>query len=260
MHLTMELDGDFVQKHYNIGCHISKQPSLLSTLKQFPNSNPYQIFLNGPQNSRISIKDDDVINSAQYVQEHGLNVFIHTPYILNLATEFEKGEWQHALFQKYLEVGVAMKAKGVVIHVAKHTKQSYSSAIETMRKNLVEFLQFASKECPILLETPAGQGTETLKDRKEFCDFVNSFNDERIRVCVDTCHVFACGHNPLDYLKFIVETQPSLLKLVHFNDSMDVCGSCVDRHSFIGTGCIGIHMMVEMAHYCKVNSIPMIIE
>lgn len=252
----MELNADFIEKFYNVGCHISKQSTLLETLKSFPNTNPYQIFLNGPQNSRISVKDDDVRKSAEYVQEKGLNVFIHAPYILNLANEFKKGEWQYTLFQKYLETGVNMNAKGVVIHVAKHTKQTYTSAIEAMRKNLTEFLQYASVDSPILLETPAGQGTETLKDMKEFYEFVESFQDERIRICLDTCHVFACGHDPLEYLNV---TLP-LLKLVHYNDSQDCCGSCLDRHAYIGTGKIGIYKMTEIAHFCKTHSIPMVVE
>jgi deoxyribonuclease-4 len=252
----MQLNAEFIQTFYNVGCHLKKESTLLETVKRFPNTNPYQIFLNGPQNSKMSVKEDDVQKAGEHVTEQSLNVYIHTPYILNLANEFVKGEWQYTLFQKYLETGVSMKAKGVVIHVAKHTKQPYSSAIENMRKNLGEFLQYASVDCPILLETPAGQGTETLKDMNEFHEFVKKFNDERIRICLDTCHVFACGYDPLVYLK---ATLP-LLKLVHYNDSQDCCGSCLDRHAYIGTGKIGLYKMCEIAHFCKVNSLPMVIE
>jgi len=256
----MELNANFIENFYNVGCHLKKESTLLDTVKRFPNSNPYQIFLNGPQNSRISVKEDDVGKTAQYVEANNLNVFIHAPYILNLANEFKKGEWQYTLFQKYLETGASMKAKGVVIHVAKHTKQPYASAIDTMRKNLTEFLQYATPECPILLETPAGQGTETLKDMNEFCEFVSGFLDKRIRVCLDTCHVFACGHDPITYLKKLTEEHPSLLKLVHYNDSQDCCGSCLDRHAYIGTGKIGLYKMTEIAHFCKSHSIPMVVE
>lgn len=256
----MELNAEFIESYYNIGCHISKKSSLLDTVKSFPNYSPYQIFLNGPQNSKISVKDDDVIKTGEYVRNNNLSVFIHSPYILNLATEFTEDSWQYKLFKTYLETGVRMNARGVVIHVAKHTKQSYSSAIETMKKNLEMFKEFASIECPILLETPAGQGTETLKDMKEFCEFVKQFEDERVRICLDTCHVFACGHNPLEYLNTLKEDYNGLLKLVHYNDSQDMCGSCLDRHAYIGTGKIGIKQMTQIAHYCKVNNIPMVIE
>jgi deoxyribonuclease-4 len=252
----MELDELFIRGYYNVGHHTKKESTLLATVKKLSEHIPYQIFLSGPQNSKVSANDEDIIATAKYIREHNLSVFIHTPYILNLATEFKEGEWQYTLFQKYIEIGVSMGAKGVVIHVAKHTKQPYSTAIETMRKNLKEFSQYASVGCPILLETPAGQGTETLKGMSEFYNFVNELNDERIRICLDTCHVFACGHDPLLFLNLVLP----LLKLVHYNDSQDVCGSCLDRHAIVGSGKIGIYQMTEIAYFCKKNSIPMVIE
>ena len=77
---------------------------------------------------------------------------------------------------------------------------------------------------------------------------------------MDTCHVFATGQNPLDYIKKIVSTDLTLLKLVHFNDSSTPCGSCVDRHAFIGTGKIGYAALKEIADYCMDHSIPMLVE
>lgn len=252
----MELNESFIRGYYNVGHHTSKETSLFETVKKMSSEIPYQIFLNGPQNSRMTVKENDLSATCEHIVNNNLSVFIHTPYILNLANEFVEGEWQHTLFQKYLETGVLMGAKGVVIHAAKYTKQPYETAIENMRKNLDYFKKFASVGCPILLETPAGQGTETLKGMSEFYKFVKDFNDPRIKICVDTCHVFACGHDPLEFLTFALP----LVELVHYNDSHDICGSCLDRHALVGTGKIGIYRMTEIAHFCKNNNIPMVIE
>jgi deoxyribonuclease-4 len=252
--------GSIIQLLYGIGSHIKKCSTLLDTVKQVDGRAPYQIFLNGPQCSKISVSDLDIASTNLYIEENGLNIYVHTPYILNLASEFKEGEWQYTLFRKYIEISCAIGAKGVVIHVAKHTKQSYENAITTMKKNLESFLEYASEQCPILLETPAGQGTETLKDMNEFCEFVQNFKDNRIRACVDTCHVFACGHDPLEYVTKMVTEYPSMLKLVHFNDSKDVCGSCLDRHAYIGTGHIGTQKMSSIAMYCNQIGIPMVVE
>jgi hypothetical protein len=70
----------------------------------------------------------------------------------------------------------------------------------------------------------------------DFLTFVTSFNSPKLRVCIDTCHVFASGQNPLDYIKKMMAADPDLVRLVHFNDSATPCGSCADRHAFIGTG------------------------
>ena len=247
-----------------IGCHMKKLPTLLATIKQLKDSKgskgskPYQIFLGGPQISKVAMNMGDIVAAKVEIESKNHKIFVHTPYILNLATVFEKESWQYELFKKNIQISVAMGCRGVVIHVGKHTKQPYKVAVETMRTNLAEFLQYATTECPILLETPAGQGTETLKPMDEFCEFVASFSDPRIRVCVDTCHVFACGHDPITYLKKLENEYDGLLKLIHFNDSQAICGSCVDRHAPVGEGHIGLSKMTEIAELCK--DIPKLIE
>ena len=99
-----------------------------------------------------------------------------------------------------------------------------------------------------------------LTERDEFIAFVRSFASPRLRICVDTCHVFAAGHPPLEYIQAVWAADASLLKLVHFNDSSATCGSCVDRHAFIGTGEIGITAMTAIANYCRERLIPMLVE
>ena len=76
---------------------------------------------------------------------------------------------------------------------------------------------------------------------------------------MDTCHVFACGHEPLAYIQEIVK-HPELLQLIHFNDSLGECGSCVDRHAFIGRGKIGLNKMTEIASLCHSHNLPMLVE
>ena len=118
-------------------------------------------------------------------------------------------------------------------------------------------MQHATDSCPILLETPAGQGTEVLRTREEFTDFVAEFGDGRLRMCIDTCHVFACGHQPLEYIQ---KTAPPFIKLIHFNDSAAPCGSCIDRHAAIGQGHSGDDTMAAIAHHAVTHSLPMVIE
>jgi endonuclease IV len=91
-------------------------------------------------------------------------------------------------------------------------------------------------------------------------NFVAELKDPRIGICVDTCHVFACGHDPLQYIEYIYKTHPSLLKLVHYNDSAAPCGSCKDRHALFGTGHIGLEKMTRIAQFCREHTYPMVIE
>ena len=268
---TNMLNAQVLCHHFCIGCHIGKQKTLLETVKTVAGSDkPYQMFLGGPQNSHLK-KDlaisSDAADTKKLIQATGTKMFIHSQYIINLCAKCED-DWNVKLLKDNLAVGVAMGAKGVVVHVGKSTDQPIPQALEKMRLAIKECLPNATKECPLLLETPAGQGTETLTDMTEFLDFVESFQDERFRMCLDTCHVFACrdpkdakrqGYNPIAYIQAALK-RPGLLKLVHFNDSLEACGSCKDRHAFVGTGKIGFETMTAIAKLCSDNAIPMVIE
>ena len=83
---------------------------------------------------------------------------------------------------------------------------------------------------------------------------------KKCKICVDTCHVFASGYDPLIYLTNIQYNHPGSIALVHFNDSKGEKGCRKDRHAFPGDGHIGIDKMREIAEWCVEHKIPMIYE
>jgi deoxyribonuclease-4 len=249
--MVSQKKGMLIQQTYHIGTHVGKLPSLVDTLNGLTNSLPFQIFLGSPTSRSLHISDAELAEASSMMKDR--RIYVHTPYIINLSTA-----GVDPLFIKNIQYSVASGCKGVVIHVGKSTSQDPKKALEVMRDHLLAAIPTATNECPILLETPAGQGTELLTGKDDFLAFVESFHDPRLKICVDTCHVFTCGHNPLDYLHDAYQT--GLLHLVHFNDSATPCGACVDRHAFIGTGHIGVDMMEKMAQFCKGYNIPMVIE
>ena len=255
------LPGLLLQAEYRIGSHVSKEKTLLATVSALPLGKPYQIFLSSALSSHMNIKDEDIAGAAGIVLSRGTSVFVHSQYMINLcATPGEKDDYGVVLLQKNLRISAAAGFKGVVVHVGKSTKMALDVAMANMRTNVLASLEAATVACPLLLETPAGQGTETLTTYDSFVGFVKSIGDPRLRICVDTCHVFASGLDPLDYLRRLVTEDPALLSLVHFNDSCGSCGSCVDRHAFIGTGEVGIEKMRDMADLCLSHSVPMLVE
>ena len=249
---------------YFIGCHAEKKgplaPALLN-IAQVAGKKPMQIFLGNPQGFKLSIADEDLASAAQVMQKTGLNLFVHSPYIINLcATPGTEAAGSLDSLVKNLQYASAIGCKGVVVHVGKSVDKPVKTAIENMRKNLLTALEHATPECPILLETPAGQGTETLTTYTAFVEFVLLIKDPRLRVCVDTCHVFACGHQPIDYISRLSHYNKKLVKLIHYNDSATPCGSRLDRHAYMGTGEIGLQKMTEIAEHCHKHKFPMVIE
>lgn len=259
------MPGMLLRDEFSIGNHTSKQKNLYTTVVQLVEKDgierPFQIFLAGNQTSKMHIADTELIQTGEFVNQTGLRLFIHSQYIINLCAEpYDKDDYHVKTLVKNLEYGKITGCKGVVVHVGKYTDKPLDIALQNMKSNLLRAMESATKECPILLETPAGQGTETLTKLEDFFQFVKSFNDPRIQICIDTCHVFSLGYDSLEYIKTITELDPEIVKLVHYNDSASVCGSCVDRHAFIGTGNIGIVKMRQIAEYCTSKNYCMIIE
>ena len=241
---------------YRIGFHAPKFKTLLTSVQAFPDPRkPYQIFLGSPQSNKFSVSDADCAATSAFIGLANLKVFVHSPYIINLAAD-TGDNWNVSLLKKNLECANALGCKGVVVHVGKSTTQTYASALDTMRKNMLLCLESATPKCPLLLETPAGQGTEMLKPITEFIEFVQSFADNRLRLCIDTCHVFACGHDPMAY----INQAGALTNLIHYNDSLEPCGSCKDRHALVGSGKIGLEKMTTIAKRCQELNLPMVIE
>ena len=257
------ISRQMIQYSYNIGNHVHKGKSIATTIRELStlHAAPFQLFLGSSLSARLHIADEEIAQSAQEMAKTTLQLFVHSQYIINLCAEpGEKDDYATQLLIKNLQIASAIGLKGVVVHVGKSVKREKAIAEENMRKNLTKAMEHATPDCPILLETPAGQGTEMLTTYEEFVGFVAKFEDPRIRICVDTCHVYASGQQPLDYLTRLTREQPALLKLVHYNDSATPCGSCLDRHAHFGTGHIGMETMLQIAEHCKTHKYPMVIE
>ncbi len=242
-----------------IGHHMHKCKTMEATVMSIRDfTKPYQIFLSGPISAKLNIEEADLAKGKKAVEKTKATIFVHSPYIINLATS-EADKWNTQLLQRNLEYARAFGGKGVVVHVGKYVKQNPKEALKQMKANVELAMKSATPECPLLIETPAGQGTELLTDRDEFLEFVNSFKDPRVGACIDTCHVFAAGHDPIAYLEEAFKRKTPV-KLVHFNDSLEACGACKDRHAFVGTGKIGMEKMQKIAALCSQHKVPMVIE
>lgn len=238
-----------------IGFHVKKENPLKKTIEQLPSPFPsYQVFLGNPQSAKMSIDDKELKETAVEVVKDHVKMYVHSQYIINLSNS---AEYIGELLGQNLRYARMAGFKGVVVHTGKSVKKSVEDAIDIMEAQLRRAMEYATEDCPILLETPSGQGTETLTNVDDFMAFMERFNgDPRIAVCVDTCHVFASGSDPLEYLQKVVKQT----RLIHFNDSKTPCGSCVDRHEMIGEGHIGFKKMKKIAEFAKEHQIDMLYE
>lgn len=249
-----KLAGKLLQSNFNIGTHIAKTPKISAVLSKLSSKMPYQIFLS--MSSKLDIKDEEIALCSQITATKNLNVYVHAPYIVNLC---DTKEYITETISKQMNIADACGFMGVVIHVGKSTKLSIPKALENMKNNILEILN--NTQGTLFLETPAGQGTEVLTKLDDFMGFVTeAVNHPRLKVCVDTCHVFASGTQPDEYLKALIKHPKwqNKLALIHFNDSDTEFNSKVDRHADIGCGKIDFPRLLhcaELAHKLKIHMI-----
>ena len=120
----------------------------------------------------------------------------------------------------------------------------------------------------ILLETTAGQGS-CLGHRFEHLAQILSLvkEPERLGVCFDTCHVFAAGYGLWPAAEYEATMRHfhgtiglTRLKAFHVNDSLKPYGSRVDRHAYIGRGCLGLEPFRLLINDVRFRNRPMILE
>lgn len=255
-----------------IGAHIPREKTLLQTLIKISQNggNALQIFASNPRSANIG----DIANYTSisekiqtYCKENDFKLVIHAPYVINLAKEFKNGKktlpiqdcyWVKLLLHE-LEIAAHLNAIGVVVHVGKHTSLSYEDGLQNMYtaiKYVIKELAInnASPNHKIILETPAGQGTELLKDLSEFMQFFNSFpKQERqyLGICIDTAHVWSAGYDLDEAFNIVFAKNAKDVVLIHYNNSEREKSSMVDKHAPILHGEIPLKNMQEFLQLLK---------
>jgi deoxyribonuclease-4 len=85
-----------------------------------------------------------------------------------------------------------------------------------------------------------------------------------IHFCLDTAHAFAYGYNLEESEAFVELLDQTMgtqnIKLIHLNDSSQICGSKIDQHEIPGNGLIGKDTLLQLSRHKKLRHIPIIAE
>ena len=114
----------------------------------------------------------------------------------------------------------------------------------------------------LIIETPAGQGTELLTDLNDFVDFYNNFSKEQqkyLGICFDTAHTWALGYELIDAYNILFKKNSSDVNIIHLNNSLVNKGELKDRHSVLLDGKISVDNMNNFILNLNTKKIPIII-
>ncbi len=227
-----------------------------------------QVFVSNPR--RWALSDGDPDEDAAFARHAGLPVFVHASYLVNLGstdaqTSARSAESLGHALRRSAEIG----ARAVVVHTGSAVNGDKAAALRQVSKTLLPLLDNIDDNGPdLLLESMAGKGQMLCAAVTDFADYLDALGRHpRVGICLDTCHVFAAGHDlaspggvqrTLEALGSAAG--PGRLKLVHANDSKDPCGSRRDRHEHIGAGRIGAQAFRELLRHPLTAGVPFVVE
>lgn len=231
-------------------------------------ANTFAFFTRNPRGGKAKeIDEKDVEKFLNFAKEHEFGKIVaHAPYTMNLcAAKEDVRSFSKEMLLDDLKRMEYTPYNYYNFHPGSHVGQGAEKGIVLIAEALNEALK-PEQTTTVLLETMAGKGTEvgrTFEKLREILDRVE-LND-KMGVCLDTCHVWDGGYDIVNDLDGVLNEFDRVigldrLKAVHFNDSMNDCGSHKDRHAKIGEGKIGAEAMRRVALHPLLEGRPFILE
>src|SRR5215510_9344852 len=199
-----------------------------------------------------------------------LSVFAHANYLINLAAtnpQFHANSIR-ALAEELVRAD-QLELPFLVLHPGAHLGAGEEAGLKKIADSIDEvFREIPKVKTKIALEITAGQGS-CIGHRFEHLAHIiaNAREPERLRVCLDTAHLFAAGYqigSESGVRKTCHEFNRVIgcnrLVAIHVNDSKTNLGSRVDRHEHIGKGRIGLDAFRFIMRSARFNKIPKVLE
>lgn len=256
-----------------IGSHVgmSGKEMFLGSVKEAVSygANTFMVYTGAPQNTRRKdISELNIDKAHAAMKEHGIDEFvIHAPYIINLGNTVKPETFELAVdfLRVEIERSAAMGSKNIVLHPGAHVGAGEEAGLNQIILGLNEVL---TPDTPvnIALETMAGKGTELGKTFEQLAVIFDGVKqNDKLRVCFDTCHVNDAGYDIVNDFEGVIEQFDKLvgkqnISVFHINDSKNVLGAHKDRHENIGFGHIGFDALERIIKHPDFESVPKILE
>lgn len=231
-------------------------------------ANTFQFFPRSPRGGQAKELDmDDIAKLESIMSDSDINVILaHAPYVINLASKSEKTRQNaYELFEDDLKRLSILPNNMYNFHPGSHVGQGADKGIELICDSLNKLIN-ENQNTLILLETMAGKGTEIGRTFEELAQIIEKVDmDEKIGVCLDTCHVYDAGYDIVNNLDDVLDEFNDIIGLdrlnaIHLNDSKFGLDSHKDRHEKIGQGEIGLDAITDIINHKKLRNLPFFLE
>jgi deoxyribonuclease-4 len=235
-----------------IGAHVDSVDPLAAAAAT--DAAAVQFFLADPQGWKKPVEHAH----AAELRATDLTVYIHSPYVLNVATTNNRIRIpSRKLLGQHAEAAAAIGAKGLIVHGG-HVNANDDPAVgfDNWRKTFSRAADEGGFGLPVLIENTAG-GNNAMARRFDrlarLWDVIGEFGPG---FCLDTCHAHAGGEELVGIVERVLAIT-GRIDLVHANDSRDEFDSGADRHANFGTGRIDADAIAEV---CRTAGSDVIVE
>jgi deoxyribonuclease IV len=255
-----------------IGAHVSTAGGLERALERAEEHGceTMQIFNQSPRAWRpTKYSQDDFAAFRERLVKSGVeSVYIHAVYLINVASDdAEVCRKSLESLVHALTVGDGIGAGGVIVHPGSGKGQKPGPTFKRVGRAFAHALS-KTERCPLLLENTAGAGFTIGRTFEELATAIDaSGGDERIGVCLDSCHLLASGYEVRDQAAlsevvddFDRDVGLGRLTALHLNDSMTALGSNRDRHANLGEGELGEDGLRVFLGEKRFQGLPVLIE
>ncbi|MCL4367072.1 deoxyribonuclease IV [Patescibacteria group bacterium] len=193
--------------------------------------------------------------------------FIHATYLTNLASanpDFVRKAISWLVYSQ--KTAEKLRIAGTIFHIGSAKEKTTQEAVQQVISNIQQILS-QTGQVNLILETSAGAGNTVGDSLEELEQIISAINDPRLKICLDTQHMFASGYGlttPGAVAKVAQQIEQTItftkIIAVHANDSKVELNSHKDRHENIGQGLIGLAGFRALINHPQFAQIPFILE
>lgn len=252
-----------------LGCHLSTTGGFAATVKTAMSigANTFAFFTRNPRGSKAKAEDPaDAAAAMELLRGEAFGPLVaHGAYTMNLCTaDGEARAFAASILEDDLRRMAAIPGNFYNFHPGSHVGQGVDAGIAYIAAALKKALE-PDYPVTVLLETMAGKGSEIGGRFEELKAIMDAVGDERVGVCMDTCHVYDGGYDIVNDLDGVLSEFDRIigirkLKAIHLNDSKNPFASHKDRHACIGEGSLGLETFRTIVNHPVLGQLPMILE
>jgi deoxyribonuclease IV len=255
-----------------VGVHISIAGSLDRAVDRAraAGCDVFQMFSRSPRGWGFAPLSDETRNAfTGNIRSSGIIPVDHMPYLPNLASpKPEIYEKSIAALSAELDRCGQLDIPFLVTHLGHHLGDGIAGGRSRVIGAINTALEKSKNNVILLLENTAGEKNSVGSSFEHIRGIMDGLEkNNRIGVCLDTCHAFAAGYElrtETGIEETLVQFEDQIgiknLRIIHLNDSKGDRGSGLDRHEHIGMGFIGEDGFRRILHHPVLSALPLICE